>query len=323
MTQRELAKLAHVSFSTVSKAFGNSGDISEETRNHIFTIAKQYGCFGEFYKGSYPKKVIAIICPEIASGYYAAFVEGFQRLIEKNNCISIISSDHFDRQKADELIEYYASYRKADGMIVFGLKNPLKKGYTAPIVSVFPETDAPADTVTVHFESAVLEAVKLLTDYGHTEIAFLGEKRTTGKAALYQKAMKAIGNDRACVIESPLRFEEAGEDGVRRLLADGRRCTALLCAYDNIAFGAIRELKKSGLRVPEPMSVIGIDNLNTGKYTETSLTTMDARTDEVCMAAWNMLQEKMKNPYRHCPNVLLHAKLIVRESVACVGCMPD
>ena len=71
------------------------------------------------------------------------------------------------------------------------------------------------------------------------------------------------------------------------------------------------------------MSVIGIDNLNTGKYTETSLTTMDARTDEVCMAAWNMLQEKMKNPYRHCPNVLLHAKLIVRESVACVGCMPD
>ena len=135
MTQRELAKLANVSFSTVSKAFNNSDDISDETKNYIFKIAKQYGCYGEFFKGKYHKKIIAIICPEIVSSYYAEFIKFFQTLIEKDGNIPIVSSDNFDKKTSDALIEYYASYMKVDGIITFELKSALKKGYTTPIVS--------------------------------------------------------------------------------------------------------------------------------------------------------------------------------------------
>ena len=189
MTQRERAKLANVSFSTVSKAFNNSDDISEETKNHIFRIAKQYGCYGEFFKGKYHKKIIAIICPEIVSSYYAEFIKYFQMLIEKDGDIPIISSDNFDKNTSDELIEYYASYMKVDGIITFGLKSALKKGYTTPIVSVLSDISSYVDTVEVDFKSAVFDAVKLLDDYGHKKIAFLGEKLTTAKAELYKKAM--------------------------------------------------------------------------------------------------------------------------------------
>jgi DNA-binding LacI/PurR family transcriptional regulator len=59
MTMRELAKLANVSASTVSKAFHGAKDISQETREHIFAVARQYGCYGTFYQGRYNKKVIA------------------------------------------------------------------------------------------------------------------------------------------------------------------------------------------------------------------------------------------------------------------------
>ena len=69
MTMRELAKLANVSVSTVSKAFHDAEDISEETRNLVFETAKQYGCFGKFYKVKFPKQVIAFICPELGSGF--------------------------------------------------------------------------------------------------------------------------------------------------------------------------------------------------------------------------------------------------------------
>lgn len=318
MTQRELAKLANVSFSTVSKAFNNSDDISEETKNHIFRIAKQYGCYGEFFKGKYHKKIIAIICPEIASSYYAEFVEYFQKLIEKENNIPIISSDNFDKNKADELIEYYASYLKVDGIITFGLKIALKKGYTTPIVSVLSDVSSSVDTVVVDLENAVFDAVKLLNDYGHKKIAFLGEKHTTGKAELYRKAMKNIGNGNINIIESEYRFEEAGEDGIRRLLAAGNGCTAVICAYDNIAFGAIKELKKAGLCVPDDVSVIGMDNINTGEFADTSLTTIDSNPEEVCAIAWNLLTKKIKNPYLCTKsNVKINAKLIVRETTSC------
>ena len=316
MTQRELAKLANVSFSTVSKAFNNSDDISDETKNHIFRIAKQYGCYGEFFKGKYHKKIIAIICPEIVSSYYAEFIKYFQMLIERDGDIPIISSDNFDKKTSDELIEYYASYMMVDGIITFGLKSALKKGYTTPIVSVLSDISSYVDTVEVDFKSAVFDAVKLLDDYGHKKIAFLGEKLTTAKAELYKKAMKNIGNSNINVIESEYRFEAAGEDGIRQILTMGNSVTALICAYDNIAFGAIKELKKAGLSVPDDVSVIGMDNINTGKYTDTSLTTIDSNPEQVCTAAWNLLNKKIKNPYLSGKKEIINAKLIIRESIA-------
>lgn len=317
MTRRELAKLANVSASTVSKAFNNAEDISEDTKNHVFQVAKQYGCYGMFDKGKYHKKIIAVICPEFASNYYAAFIECFEELIEAENGIAVLSSDRFDRGKATELIEYYASYMKADGMIVLGCSGMSQKGYATPIVSVFPEAGCYIDSVNVNLEQAVFDSVRVLTDYGHKNIAFIGESHTKGKAAFYQKAMKSIGNSHINIIESEYRFEEAGEDGVRRLLASGIGCTALICAYDNIAFGAIRELKKAGLRVPDDISVVGIDNINTGQYTETSLTTIDTNPKEVCFTAWNILRKKMKNPYfQSRKNIVIEAKLIVRESIS-------
>jgi DNA-binding LacI/PurR family transcriptional regulator len=94
MTMRELAKLANVSFSTVSKAFTEAEDVSRETKEYIFKIAKQNGCFGKFYKGKYSKKIIAIITPEIISDYYTIYVEKLRQLIEKNDGIAIISTFH-------------------------------------------------------------------------------------------------------------------------------------------------------------------------------------------------------------------------------------
>ena len=68
MTLSKLAKLAHVSVSTASKAFSESPDISSETREMIFSIAKAQGCFKKFYNAKYPKLVIAVIAPEFGSG---------------------------------------------------------------------------------------------------------------------------------------------------------------------------------------------------------------------------------------------------------------
>ena len=74
MTMKDLAKLANVSVSTVSKAFSEAEDINKETKNRIFEIAKQTGCYGKFHKGKYHKKIIGVIVPEIVSDYYKIFL---------------------------------------------------------------------------------------------------------------------------------------------------------------------------------------------------------------------------------------------------------
>ena len=95
MTMSKLAKLANVSVSTVSKAFSDAPDINAETKDRIFEKARQTGCYYKFYKGKYPKKIIAIICQEIISDFYVEFVDRLRKQIESSNNIALVVTDDF------------------------------------------------------------------------------------------------------------------------------------------------------------------------------------------------------------------------------------
>ena len=314
---RELAKLCNVSISTVSKAFLEADDVSSDTKKHIFDIAKQNGCYGKFYKGKYHKKIIGIICPELEGLYYTGFVTELKSLMEKSDCICLISSDDFSATKQAELIEYYASYLNVDGLIVLGgIKSPLKKGYTTPIVSMLSSDINYTDTVKADLNSAIFEAVDTLIDYGHKKIAFIGENLTKGKGEVFSKAMEKHNICDYEIITSAERFERAGIDGVNQLFTDKTDITGIICAYDNIAFGAIKRLKELGLKVPDDVSVIGINNISTAKYSETTLTTIDTKLEEICSIAWDLMLKKLENKYYQSrQNIIIKSKLIIRESI--------
>ncbi len=316
MTMNELAKLCHVSVSAVSKAFCDAEDISEETKHHIFTIAKEQGCFGKFYKGKYHKKIIAIICPEISGEYYSVFVNMLQEFIEKNGGICIISTDDFSTKKQAELIEYYISFLKVDGLFVLGLKTTLKKGYETPVVSIFFSVDNKVDLVVTDMNVAIYEAIETLYSLGHKKIAFLGEGLTLLKEEAFVENVKKFSEVECSIIRSKKRFEEAGYDCAEKLLKEKEKYTALICAYDNIAFGAIKKLKEVGIRVPTDVSVIGIDNINMSNFTETSLTSIDVNPKDICSIAYSLMEKKLDNKYFMAnQNIVIKPSIIVRESI--------
>ena len=189
MTMRELAKEANVSLSTVSKAFLDADDVSKQTKEHIFAVAKACGCFWKYYKGRYQKRVIAIICHELLSDFYIKFVEQLKTLVEEAGCIATISSDGFDETRQSELIEYYASYLKADGIFVIGLFEELKRGYDIPIVSLLSGVVTSVDSVSSELDSAIVEAVKMLGDLGHKKIAFIAFKSGESLNKAVEKAI--------------------------------------------------------------------------------------------------------------------------------------
>lgn len=312
---RELALLANVSVSTVSKAFSDADDVSEDTKKLIFDLAREHGCYGKFYKGKFHKQIMAIICHELGDSLYSGYVERLRRIIEKNGGIAIISVDDFSPSRQAELMEYFASYLRVDGIFVVGMNEPPKRGYEIPIVAIM-SSGVMYDSVNVDVHAPITEAVALLRSLGHTNIAFIGEALTRGKAKQFCVAM-GLNEDSPAVIESSFRFEKAGEDGVRQLLDRGLDCTAIICAYDGIAMGAIRQLKRSGYAVPNDFSVVGIDNINISEYMETPLTTIDTQPDEVCMIAWDLMSRKQKNRfYRSNQHITITGKLVLRESVA-------
>ena len=311
---KELAKLASVS--TVSKAFSEADDINDDTKNHIFELAKQTGCYGKFYKGKYHKKIIAVIAPEIVSDYYKIFLNCISSLIDKSGGIMLIATDDFNNTKQAELVDYFSCYLKVDAIIAFCLRNRLKKAYDTPIVSLFGTADDKVDSVKTNLDFAMQSAVDLLFSYGHKNIAFFTEELTTGKVEAFKKAALNSGILNTPIIRGNERFEKAGKDCVGKLLESHPNCTAIICAYDNIAIGAIKELKKRNFKIPDDISVIGIDNIAIGKYTETALTTIDTNPEQICEIAWDLIQKKLKNPYfKSNQNIEIFSKLVIRESV--------
>ena len=201
--------------------------------------------------------------------------------------------------------------------MVFGLKTPVKRGYDIPIVSIFSTIDTNVDNVNVKLDNAMRDAIALLYNHGHRKIAFLSEPYTAGKAELFLDACHRYRDLEISVYESPYRFEKAGHDGIKSHFLPKREATALVCAYDYIAIGAMKELKKAGISVPEQVSVIGADNIGSAEYAQVPLTTIDSASDEVCSIAWELLCKKQQNKYwRANRDITIKATLVVRDSVA-------
>ncbi|MBO5726960.1 MAG: LacI family DNA-binding transcriptional regulator [Clostridia bacterium] len=316
MTMRELARLANVSVSTVSKAFSDAEDISSDTKNHIFKVAREYGCYHKFYKGKFPKSIIAVIAPEINSAHYSTYIEFLQRIIESSGGIMLLSAYQFDSEKQIELIEYYSDYLHVDGIIVFSMREGLKKIYETPIVSLYSSKDQNVEGISLHTAPAFKKAIKLLKDLGHKHIAFASESLTLSKAKTFCEYYMPK-NEEDYVFFSNNRFEKAGIDCAEQILNSKIPFTAIFCAYDDIAFGVIKHLTEKGYNVPRDFSVIGIDNISVSSYLEISLTTIDPLYEKSCNAAWELLQKKMKNKYYKSKEPIeFTAELIVRDSVA-------
>ncbi|MBQ4050453.1 MAG: LacI family DNA-binding transcriptional regulator [Oscillospiraceae bacterium] len=315
MTLRELARLANVSASTASKAFSGARDISPETRELVFETARQYGCYGKFFKGRHIKQVIAIICPEVGSAHYDQYIEQLQSTLEARGIIVVISTDHFDDERQTELLEYYDSYLQVDGIIVFGLKQPLKKGFETPIISIGGIDDPQADCISSCIIPAIREAAAELIALGHKKVAFIGEKLTVSKQQAFEEVMTQSGLEFELVV-SEERFENAGVDGVQKLLEQKTDATALVCGYDYIALGAMRCLTENGYRIPEDFSVIGMDNISVTEYLSCALTTIDSHIAETCEIICDLLDKKMANPHFHVrQKITVTDSLVLRNSV--------
>ena len=280
ITLSKLARLANVSVSTASKAFSMSREVSEETREMIFAVAREQGCFKKFYNAKYPKLVIAVVCPEFDSSHYSSFIACVKKILDKKNCEICVAATDFSSDGYANLMDYYSKYSGVDGMIVFdNASSPMMK-YDIPVVYV-----GGSDRVHIRRDifEGINEAVSYLAQRGVTEIGFIGERLTQSKFNFFKRALSSNGLelDESSVEIGEGRFEENGYNGMKRLCESGKLPRAVMCAYDNIAVGAMRYLQEQGIRIPEQVAIIGMDDISICKYLSPTLSSVDLRNSQV------------------------------------------
>lgn len=320
VTLKALAQAAGVSVATVSKAFSGSREISEETKERIFELARREGCFDKYNKNKFHKRVIAVICPELISEYYTDIIAKLTREAETYGALVTVSATDFDKAREQELFAYYSSYCNADGIIVVGNASRIKNVGLVPAVSLDGVCGSEGvSSVCCRLQAAICDAVRYLKGLGHTRIGFAGEALTESKLHMFKNAMRSAGLplEQRYTVNSSERFERAGADTAEGWLREGEPPTAVIAAYDYIAIGIIKTFREAGYRVPEDISVIGMDDIKLDEYLETSLSSVHVPKEELCHEAVRIIMKKLDNQhFSPRTSLLIPAELIIRASTA-------
>ena len=315
MTLSKLARLANVAVSTASKAFSMSDDINEQTREEIFRVARENGCFKKFFNAKYPKFVIALICPEVDSRHYSELCRYLQQRLQTRGCEICISSTEFSAAVTADMIEYYEKYSSVDAIILIDPPATVLPPHETPIISLGSRAHNADVTLCLDYMTALKSALTDFKAAGISHIGFIGEPHTVTKLSAFKSAVSEIYGftEEKYISVSDLRFEKGGCAAARALYSHGALPEAIICAYDDMALGAMRFFHDNGISVPDDIKVIGMDNILHSEYFVPSLSTIDYMNEEIAKTAtesvFELLDGKMPAEIHN-----FSARLITRES---------
>lgn len=300
MNLTKLAQIANVSVSTVSKAFSNSHEISEQTREMIFKVARENNCFDRYYKPKYQKKVIAVICPEMLGIHYSAMATYLENEISASKDTMVLSVNNFSEKKQSELIEYYTKFLGADGIIVIEPIETIKNITDIPIVQIGSENESKnVDCVNVSVNDAMDEALEYVTSHKLKKIGFIGEKYAQQEYEYFSDALKR--NNISCKKEhisiSDKRFYDAGYYSMDEFIKTKDLPDVIFAAYSHIAVGIMQRLKEEKLSIPKDISLICMDDISSVPYSDIELASIKMHLNEVCATALNILYQKIEKKF--------------------------
>lgn len=330
-TIKDIAQLTGVNAATVSRALSGSKGVSEETRRKIIAQAHALNYVSNKREIAYTTeamRTIGLVCPELRSEYYSEIVDAVQTRVRASGYSTILAVSNFSPEEEQEAVTVFGHKGVEGIMLVSTLPcdrlawlDDFQKRTRVPVVLVC-EGAMPAlelDVLSIDTRAGVAQAMEHLFSLGHRDILFLGEELTRSRETAYAGIMaERFPEMQPRWLRTHTRFEEAGYDLVRELLASGQALpTAIFAAYDRIAVGAMRALQEAGIRVPEDVSIIGTDNIRITPYLSKALTTVSSPVIELGDIASKILFSKIANTAGEAvQRVQILPKLYVRETTA-------
>lgn len=324
----EVSKLAGVSLATVSRVMNNNTPVRESTRKKVLAAMEQLGYRPNSLAQSLASNCsnsIGILVSELHGPFYGEMLTGIEAEFRAAGKHVIIAAGHSERSTEQDGIEFLLS-RSCDALILH--VEAVTDDYLiklaqsdTPFVLLNRQIPAIAERcISLNNELGGYLATQHLLQLGHRQIAYIaGPMWKTDARERYQGHQRALAEYQ--LVANPALFyegdfrETGGTKGLAALLAAGQHFTAIVCANDEMASGALTAVREQGLSVPEHFSVIGFDNVNFAYYTYPKLSTIDYPISAMGqMAARWVLREVYHSKTKHVQQ-LFEPMLILRDSV--------
>ncbi len=336
MTIKEIASLAGVSASTVSRVINHpdAKAAGKEVEDKIWQIIRETGYTPNPsarslklqeppVRDTAPKKLGCFLGRTHTSDpFFSKIARSLEREAFRSGYIIKYIYTYQDIRYAR--IQQAIRKEKVAGAVILGrpdskMRAFLKANYKRVIYTGLNNIDPCFDQVTCNAYLASKTAVGYLAELGHVHIAYLGEKRNENRYLGYLDALSqlALPRENENIIDVPLSVE-GGYQAAAKLLGSKRPVTALFCANDLTAIGAMKAAKVLGYQIPSDLSVIGIDDIETCQYSTPMLTTIHIPMEELGIMTAKILIDWIESGRRIPMKVELPFSLVKRESCAAV-----
>lgn len=326
-TIRDVANASGLALSTVSNALTNRRYVSDVTRLKVLKAATDVGYRASKIARSlrtHRTYSIGILVGDIANPFFPELVRGVEDVASTEGYNLILCNTDYREDKQRTYIEILRD-QQVDGIVIASqiqksddILSMVEEGL--PLVMInqrYPGTVT--DYVGVDNISGMKETCEYLWGLGHRRIGFIqGRKGSTAAQDRYDgfvKAMESLagGHDEKLVQPGDWSYT-SGAKAARRMLAMVKRPTAIIGGNDLMALGAIEAIQEFGLRIPQDVSIIGIDDIFVSAMPWASLTTLRHPKWTVGATAAKVLISRINNRDAPISRIIIPTELVVRAT---------
>jgi LacI family transcriptional regulator len=325
VTIAEVAEAANVSKTTVSHVLSGKRPVSPLTRTRVEEAVRDLGYRPDGLARSLRTRrtqTVALLIPDITNPFYPAVARGLEDGLGASYRTFICNTDGISNREKGFLED--VADRRADGVVLDSFEMTQEE-----IRSIVPEhtsvvrigttiiNDPGFDTVHTDDEHGAYEATMHLIDKGHRRVAMVqgpagaGFERNKGHLRALDES--GISLDAELVIGSDWT-RSGGRDATKRLFELQAPPTAVFCANDLMALGALDACAARGLKVPDDVAVIGFDDMDAAALISPPLTTMSNPAYETGLLAGVLLSDRMQGRYSGAPRTVTLPCSIVQRS---------
>lgn len=310
-TIHDVAKAAGVSIKTVSNVLNDNPKVGPATRLRILDIIEELGYRPNLSaRGLRSGKtgVIGLAVPSLRENYFAELADSVIRSAARRGLRVVVEQTNGSRELELSTLSG-GQMRFVDGLIfspiVLGQKDVDVLTVKEPLVLLGERIfGGPTDHVTMHNTSSARAATEHLLEIGRRRIALIGAQDDaeddTSSASLrergYRQALESAGLDidPNLIVRGGKWVRDTGVAAIRHLHREKIPFDAVFALNDTLALGALRSLAQEGMRVPDDVAVIGFDNLDEGRFSLPSLSSVDPGRQEIAETAVDLLLERIE-----------------------------
>jgi DNA-binding LacI/PurR family transcriptional regulator len=328
-TAREVARLAQVSQSAVSRTFTPGASVSEETRSKVLAAAKALGYRPNALARSLitrRSRIIALVMSYLENQFYPLVIERLSQKLQKQGYHVLLFIS--DLNEADGVLAEILQYQ-VDGIVMASTmlssdlaKNCADSGVPVVLFNRVADTSALArhatSSVTSDNHRGGRMVAELLLERGHRKVAFLAGLENSSTSVEREKgfneALREGGGSVFSRAVGHYSFEGA-QQATRALFAVADRPDAVFVANDHMAIAAMDVLRiELGLRIPQDVSVMGFDDVPQAAWGSYQLTTVVQSVEDMVDAVVDLLHDQMQGEVRP-RKVVIPCRVVERQSV--------